>query len=51
MACVNNLKQLGIAIQMYWDDNSGQLNGLYDTFPTGATQAGRTPGRIRFTPT
>jgi len=33
MACVNNLRQLGVAIQMYWDDNNGQLNGLYDTFP------------------
>jgi prepilin-type N-terminal cleavage/methylation domain-containing protein/prepilin-type processing-associated H-X9-DG protein len=32
--CTNNLRQLGIAIQMYWDDNEGKLNGLYATFPT-----------------
>jgi len=34
MSCANNLKQLGFAIQMYWDDNDDKLNGLYATFPT-----------------
>lgn len=32
--CVNNLRQLGIATQMYLDDNNGRINGLYATFPT-----------------
>ena len=35
IGCVNNLHQLGIAIQMYWDDdNNGRINGLYAQFPT-----------------
>ncbi|MDD2707618.1 MAG: type II secretion system protein [Verrucomicrobiae bacterium] len=41
--CMNNLKQLGHAIQMYWDENDGKLSGLSGTFPlwtdTGSTQA------------
>jgi hypothetical protein len=24
---------LGIAIEMYWDDNDGRINGLYGEFP------------------
>lgn len=38
--CVSNLRQLGTAVQMYWDDNQGKINGLYATFPTwGDTNA------------
>ena len=32
--CVNNLKQLGLATQMYWDDNQGKLQGLSGYFPS-----------------
>lgn len=32
-ACVNNLHQLGIAVQMYWDDNHGKISALSDIFP------------------
>jgi prepilin-type N-terminal cleavage/methylation domain-containing protein/prepilin-type processing-associated H-X9-DG protein len=40
ISCVNNLRQLGTALQMYWDDNQGKINGLYATFPTwGDTSA------------
>jgi prepilin-type N-terminal cleavage/methylation domain-containing protein/prepilin-type processing-associated H-X9-DG protein len=34
ISCVNNLRQLGIAVQMYWDDNNGRINALYAMFPT-----------------
>ena len=34
MGCVNNLRQLGVAVQMYWTDNECRLSGLYATFPT-----------------
>jgi prepilin-type N-terminal cleavage/methylation domain-containing protein/prepilin-type processing-associated H-X9-DG protein len=41
--CLNNLRQLGIGIQMYWDDNEGKLTGLSGIYPvwtdTGGTQA------------
>jgi prepilin-type N-terminal cleavage/methylation domain-containing protein/prepilin-type processing-associated H-X9-DG protein len=33
VACVSNLHQLGIALEMYWDDNDGRINGLYGEFP------------------
>lgn len=34
MACVNNLKQIGLAVQMYVDDHDGKLQALSDTYPT-----------------
>ena len=34
-ACVNNLKQLGLATQCYWDDNNSRLQGI-----SGTTDAG-----------
>jgi prepilin-type N-terminal cleavage/methylation domain-containing protein/prepilin-type processing-associated H-X9-DG protein len=43
--CVSNLKQLGIAVQMYWDDNQGKICGLYDTFPSW----GNTNGPLAWT--
>jgi len=33
ITCVENLHQLGIAVQMYVDDNGGKINGLYAQFP------------------
>jgi prepilin-type processing-associated H-X9-DG protein len=33
ITCVNNLRQLGIAVLMYADDNGGRINGLYAQFP------------------
>lgn len=38
--CINNLKQLGIATQMYWDDNSGKLQGLSGSFPQWTNNVG-----------
>jgi prepilin-type N-terminal cleavage/methylation domain-containing protein/prepilin-type processing-associated H-X9-DG protein len=38
--CVNNLRQLGYAIQMYWDDNQGKLTGLSGIFPTWTNSVG-----------
>ncbi len=35
--CVNNLKQLGYAVHMYWDDNDGSLGALSGIFPTWTT--------------
>jgi prepilin-type N-terminal cleavage/methylation domain-containing protein/prepilin-type processing-associated H-X9-DG protein len=32
--CLNNLRQLGLAVQMYTDDFGGQLTGLSGIFPT-----------------
>jgi prepilin-type N-terminal cleavage/methylation domain-containing protein/prepilin-type processing-associated H-X9-DG protein len=32
-ACASNLKQLGLAVQMYWGDNDGKIEALYATFP------------------
>jgi len=38
IACVSNLRELGVAMQMYMDDNDGKICGLFDIFPTwGAT--------------
>ena len=38
--CINNLRQLGLAVQMYTDDSGGQLAGLSGIFPTwGATNS------------
>jgi prepilin-type processing-associated H-X9-DG protein/prepilin-type N-terminal cleavage/methylation domain-containing protein len=41
--CMNNLRQLGYGVQMYWDDNNGKIAGLSGIFPswtdTGTTQA------------
>jgi prepilin-type N-terminal cleavage/methylation domain-containing protein/prepilin-type processing-associated H-X9-DG protein len=38
--CVNNLRQLGLAVQMYTDDSGGQLAGLSGIFPTwGSTNS------------
>jgi len=31
--CMNNLRQLGYAVHMYWDDNDGALSGLSGIFP------------------
>jgi prepilin-type processing-associated H-X9-DG protein len=33
-ACTSNLKQLGLAISMYCDDNNGRIAGLSGTYPT-----------------
>ena len=30
-ACMNNLKQLGLATQCYWDDNNSRLQGISGT--------------------
>jgi prepilin-type N-terminal cleavage/methylation domain-containing protein/prepilin-type processing-associated H-X9-DG protein len=32
-ACVNNLRQIGLAIQMYWDDHHGNIAALSGIFP------------------
>ena len=32
--CVNNLRQLGYAVHMYWDDNEGAMGALSGIFPT-----------------
>jgi prepilin-type N-terminal cleavage/methylation domain-containing protein/prepilin-type processing-associated H-X9-DG protein len=36
MRCVNNAKQLGLAMQMYSDDNSSLLPAAHDTVPWGS---------------
>jgi prepilin-type N-terminal cleavage/methylation domain-containing protein/prepilin-type processing-associated H-X9-DG protein len=38
--CLNNLRQLGIAIQMYCDDNNGKIAGLSGVFPAWTNSAG-----------
>ena len=38
--CLNNLRQLGIAVQMYWDDNQGKNAGLNGIFPAWTNSAG-----------
>jgi prepilin-type N-terminal cleavage/methylation domain-containing protein/prepilin-type processing-associated H-X9-DG protein len=38
--CLNNLRQLGLAAQMYTDDSGGQLAGLSGIFPTWASTNG-----------
>jgi prepilin-type N-terminal cleavage/methylation domain-containing protein/prepilin-type processing-associated H-X9-DG protein len=38
--CLNNLRQLGIAIQMYCDDNSGKIAGLSGVFPSWTNSTG-----------
>ena len=35
--CVNNLRQLGLAVQMYTDESGGQLAALSGIFPTWST--------------
>jgi len=45
ISCVNNLMQMGTAVQMYWDDNQGKICGLYDTFPSW----GNTNGPLAWT--
>src|SRR5580704_2200442 len=35
--CLNNLRQLGLAVQMYTDDSGGRLTGLSGIFPTWNT--------------
>lgn len=32
--CINNLRQLGYAAQMYWDDHDGRLGALSGIFPS-----------------
>jgi prepilin-type N-terminal cleavage/methylation domain-containing protein/prepilin-type processing-associated H-X9-DG protein len=32
-ACINNLRQIGVAAQMYWDDNHGRISALSSLFP------------------
>jgi prepilin-type N-terminal cleavage/methylation domain-containing protein/prepilin-type processing-associated H-X9-DG protein len=36
MHCVNNAKQLGLAMQMYGDDNNALLPAAHDTIPWGS---------------
>ena len=38
--CINNLRQLGLAVQMYTDDSGGQLAGLSGIFPTWGSTNG-----------
>jgi prepilin-type N-terminal cleavage/methylation domain-containing protein/prepilin-type processing-associated H-X9-DG protein len=38
--CLNNLRQLGIAIQMYCDDNNGKITALSGVFPTWTNTTG-----------
>jgi len=38
--CINNLRQLGLAAQMYTDDSGGQLTGLSGIFPTWGSTNG-----------
>jgi prepilin-type N-terminal cleavage/methylation domain-containing protein/prepilin-type processing-associated H-X9-DG protein len=33
-ACVNNLRQIGLAMQMYWDDNHGKISALSGIYPS-----------------
>jgi prepilin-type processing-associated H-X9-DG protein/prepilin-type N-terminal cleavage/methylation domain-containing protein len=49
IACTNNLRQLGIAMQMYMDDNDGHICGLFDTFPTWPTTWPPTSGPLSWT--
>ncbi len=37
MSCVNNVKQLGLAMQMYGDDNNSLLPMAHDAVPWGST--------------
>jgi prepilin-type N-terminal cleavage/methylation domain-containing protein/prepilin-type processing-associated H-X9-DG protein len=32
-ACVGNLHQIGLAVQMYWDDNQGKISALSGIYP------------------
>jgi prepilin-type N-terminal cleavage/methylation domain-containing protein/prepilin-type processing-associated H-X9-DG protein len=45
IACVNNLREMGVAAQMYLDDYDGKICGLFDLFPT----AGHTNGPLAWT--
>jgi prepilin-type N-terminal cleavage/methylation domain-containing protein/prepilin-type processing-associated H-X9-DG protein len=38
--CLNNLRQLGIAIQLYCDDNNGKIAGLSGVFPSWTSTNG-----------
>jgi prepilin-type N-terminal cleavage/methylation domain-containing protein/prepilin-type processing-associated H-X9-DG protein len=49
IACTNNLRELGVSIQMYLDDNDGQICGLYDTFPTWPATWPPTSGPLAWT--
>ena len=39
VACINNLRQLGTAIQLYADDNEGRLTGLSGVYPSWSNNA------------
>jgi prepilin-type N-terminal cleavage/methylation domain-containing protein/prepilin-type processing-associated H-X9-DG protein len=49
IACVANLQQLGMAAQMYMDDNGGKICGLYDVFPTWPPTWPPPPGPLAWT--
>ena len=38
--CLENLKQLGLATQMYWDDNDGKIQGLSGIYPVWTDTTG-----------
>jgi len=39
-ACINNMRQIGFALQMYWDDYQGKLTGLSGIFPNWTSTTG-----------
>ncbi len=41
-ACLNNLRQVGIAIQLYVQDNNNRLPSMYDSYP-GVTNSHPSP--------
>ena len=38
--CVSNLHQIGVAAQMYWDDNQGKISALSGIFPSWSSTNG-----------
>ena len=49
IACVSNLRELGVAMQMYMDDNDGKICGLYNVFPLWPPTWPPPPGPLAWT--